>query len=183
MRWSGTCVLPQVLFEVSEVVELLVAVDADVDLLLLPVGLLLRLEVVGVEVLLERPLPRVGPAAVLADEGLLQAGRVRLHVLLQVVEELEAALALIAPEHVVQLGDLDLHHLHALQGFGGHHGLLLQDHLLALPHQVRGLLALPVLAGDVGQKSQSRVVGGLRGGAAGHGQDTVVTHRPGGSVR
>ena len=124
--------LAQVLLEVAKVVKVLVAVLAHVHPLLRPLAprQLLRLEVEGGDVELERALPRVRLAAVRAHVRLVQGPGVRLHVLLEVVVELEAALALVAAEHVVHLGDLHLHHLHVLQHLGGGHRLLLVGHLL-----------------------------------------------------
>ena len=71
---------------------------------------------------------------------LVQGPGVRLHVLLEVVVELEAALALVAAKHVVHLGDLHLHHLHVLQHFGGRHRLLLVGHLLGSHKETEGTL-------------------------------------------
>lgn len=52
------------------------------------------------------------------------------HVLLQVVVQLEATIALIAAEHVVQLGNLDLDNFDILQHFGGSDCFLLINNLL-----------------------------------------------------
>ena len=127
-----TRVLAQVLLEVAKVVKVLVAVLAHVHPLLrtLAARQLLRLEVEGGDVQLERALPRVGLAAVGTHVRLVKGPGVRLHVLLEVVVELEAALALVTAEHIVHLGDLHFHHLHVLQHLGGRHRLLLVRHLL-----------------------------------------------------
>lgn len=51
-------------------------------------------------------------------------------VLFKVVVQLEAAVALVAAEHVVRLGNLDLDNLDVLQHFGGGHRFLVIHNLV-----------------------------------------------------
>lgn len=124
--------LPQVLLEVAEVVKVLFTVFTNMHFLLgfLVSGQLFRIEMERADVLLQGALPRVGFTAVVAHVGFFQRAQVCFQVLFEVVVQLEATIALVAAEHVVHLGNLDLYNLDILQHLGGGHRFLLIYHLL-----------------------------------------------------
>jgi len=105
------------LLKVAEVVKVLFAEFTDVDPLLgfLVPRQLLRFKMKRADVLLQGALPRVGFPAVVAHVWFFHRTQVGFQVLLEVVVQLEAAVALVAAEHAVHLGNLDLHDLDILQ--------------------------------------------------------------------
>lgn len=125
--------LPQVLLKVAEVVEVLFTVFTNMHFLLwfLVSRQLFCIKMKRADVLLQGALPCVGFAAVVAHMGFFQRAEVCFQVLFEMVVQLEATITLIAAEHVVHLGNLDLHDLDILQHFGGGHRFLLIHHLLS----------------------------------------------------
>lgn len=85
--------------------------------------------------LLQGAFPGVGFAAVTAHVGFLQRAHVRFQMLLEVVVQLEAAVALATAEQVVYLGDLDFDDFNILQHFGGSYCFLLVHYLLLTNNQ------------------------------------------------
>lgn len=124
--------LPQVLLKVAEVVKVLLTVFTNMHFLL---GFLVSRQLLGIkmkrgDVVLQGALPCVGFTAVVAHVGLFQHPQVCFQVLFEVVVQLEAAVTLVAAEHVVHLGNLDLYDLHILQHLGGSHCFFLIQDLL-----------------------------------------------------
>lgn len=127
-----TCVLPQVLLKVTKMVKMLLTVFTHVHLLLrfLVSRQLLGFKMKSVDVLLQGALSCVGFPAVAAHKWLVQRAQVCFHVLFEVVVQLEAAVTLVALEHVVHLGNLDLDDLDVLQHLRGSHRFLMIHNLL-----------------------------------------------------
>ncbi len=124
--------LPQVLLKVAEVVKVLFTVFTYMHFLLgfLVSRQLFCIKMKRADVLLQGALSRVGFTAVAAHVGFLQRAQVCFQVLLEVVVQLEASITLVAAEHVVHLGNLDLNDFDILQHLGGGHRFLLIHHLL-----------------------------------------------------
>lgn len=124
--------LPQVLLKVAEVVKVLLTVFTNVHFLLgfLVLSQLLCIKMKRADMLLQGALPRVGFTTVVAHVWLFQHTQMCFQVLFEVVVQLEAAVALVAAEHVVHLGNLDLYDLHILQHLGGSHCFFLTHDLL-----------------------------------------------------
>lgn len=87
------------------------------------------------DMLLQGSFPGVGFATVTAHVGFFQRAHVRFQMLLEVVVQLEAAVALATAEQVVYLGNLDLDDFNILQHFGGSYRFLLVHYLL--PTQIK----------------------------------------------
>lgn len=124
--------LPQVLLKVAEVVKVLFTVFTNMHFLLgfLVSRQLFCIKMKRANVLLQGALPCVGFPAVVAHVGFVKHAQVCFQVLFEVVVQLEATVTLVAAEHVVHLGNLDLYDLDIFQHLGGSHRFLLIHHLL-----------------------------------------------------
>lgn len=121
--------LSQVLLKVSEVVKVLLAVFTNMHFLL---GFLVSRQFLGIkvkcaDVLLQGTLSCVSFTTVVTHVGLLQRAQVCFQVLFKMVVQLEAAVTLVATEHVVCLRNLDLDNL---QHLGGSHRFLMIHNLM-----------------------------------------------------
>lgn len=124
--------LSQVLLKVSEVVKVLLAVFTNMHFLL---GFLVSRQFLGIkvkcaDVLLQGTLSCVSFTTVVTHVGLLQRAQVCFQVLFKMVVQLEAAVTLVATEHVVCLRNLDLDNLDILQHLGGSHRFLMIHNLM-----------------------------------------------------